>query len=515
MEKLRSKIRSLTTDPYAISLCIILLFGFFFRFFNIPKRYGFDYDAARDSLLAFFAATHLKFPLVGPPTSVGELTFGPWYYYQLIFARLITQYTYAAWLSIGILSFLTIIITYKSLSVLENKLLGFIGAILVSFATSQVVLSTTLSNPSVIPFFVSTVIFFGVLYYKSKIKWYFVLLWGFIYAVGTTNHYQMSTYLILPLLLFLQNRKKGGMQDLVYFIVGAGIACLPIIIYDVTHNWYTFKGIINYLLHGRVNPNYIPTRWVTYIIEFWPQFIAYTLSLPLIVSVLCVLTGLGVVVYGIYTKHNRFFLLILILIFFLNVIYLRYYKGERAIYYLYYLQPLLFIFASYAIWIFSRIRYGFMLVLLCLISTATVMTLQNIRYLKPVDSHIAYTKYSNEFKKTYNNNMTIYNCGPHQRARVYALALLLEEENRLTTTGKKLGLYDGGCKKDKEGNFGWYVLQNDYTISYRPLKIKTDLGELTVLDLDKYTMRSLSAQNWNYINSEVVYNNITSVVSNK
>ena len=66
-------------------LLIILIIGIFFRFYNTPMRYSLGDDSSRDAMVAFEDAKEFQLPLLGPFSSLGPFTFGPWYYYQLIF----------------------------------------------------------------------------------------------------------------------------------------------------------------------------------------------------------------------------------------------------------------------------------------------------------------------------------------------------------------------------------------------------------------------------------------------
>ncbi|MBI5619473.1 hypothetical protein HY950_00745, partial [Candidatus Gottesmanbacteria bacterium] len=63
-------------------LLLILAVAIFFRFYNAPLRYGIGDDSSRDAFVAYQGAKDLQFPLTGPFSSLGQFTFGPWYYWQ-------------------------------------------------------------------------------------------------------------------------------------------------------------------------------------------------------------------------------------------------------------------------------------------------------------------------------------------------------------------------------------------------------------------------------------------------
>src|SRR3989338_11325507 len=96
-----------------ILLLLILLIALFFRFYNSQNRYGIGYDGSRDALVAFESKRQLQLPLTGSFSSIGPITFGPWYYYYITFASLIIPSIWASWLSMGLASAAMIIVMYK------------------------------------------------------------------------------------------------------------------------------------------------------------------------------------------------------------------------------------------------------------------------------------------------------------------------------------------------------------------------------------------------------------------
>ncbi len=62
----------------------ILLIAIFLRFNHAPYRYSLGRESIRDAFVAIESAKELQLPLIGPFSSTGPYTFGPWYWYQLI-----------------------------------------------------------------------------------------------------------------------------------------------------------------------------------------------------------------------------------------------------------------------------------------------------------------------------------------------------------------------------------------------------------------------------------------------
>jgi hypothetical protein len=120
---------------YNFFLVFIIALGAFLRFYNFPKRFGFDFDAARDSLVASLFSEKLILPLTGASSSVAPFNFGPWYYYLLIFFEKLIP-LYGSWIGVIITNLLTIFVLYKIGEALEDKKLGLLLAFIFSISPS-------------------------------------------------------------------------------------------------------------------------------------------------------------------------------------------------------------------------------------------------------------------------------------------------------------------------------------------------------------------------------------------
>lgn len=427
-------------------LLFILLAGFFLRFYNIPARYGFDYDATRDALIAAYGAGSMQLPLIGPPTSVGSFTFGPWYYYQLIVFKLFSGFDYSAWISIGFFSFLSIFIFYKIGNLIGNKWLGLVMAAFVSLSSSQVILATTLSNPSSVFFYsaLSLWAFFKII--QAKVSPWWIFLFGLSLGIGVTNHYQMIGYFILPVIAFFFTKNKK-LQYTLILVLGLCVAVLPLFLFDVQNNWHTVRGVFYYLLHGTSNPIYVPNSWSIYIKDFWPSFWSYTLGVPNGIGIAIIVCFIVLCVCLQIKRKMSLQVSLLLIAFIINFIYFRYYKGERVIYYLYYLQPFVFICSSYLLWSICKFRHRMYIGFLILIFLCIIMTSGSLKQLSSNRENLLYNNLINQLIIEYpRKKFSLYNCGTNQRSRAYGLALLLDNKQKLSKNGIKIGVVDSSCQ---------------------------------------------------------------------
>src|SRR3989338_6109351 len=94
--------------PIFLIVCIAIAL----RFYNYPNRITMGADSARDAFVSLEGARLLQFPLTGPFISIAPVTTGPWYWIQLILARLILPTDYAPWFLLSFYSVLMVIVMY-------------------------------------------------------------------------------------------------------------------------------------------------------------------------------------------------------------------------------------------------------------------------------------------------------------------------------------------------------------------------------------------------------------------
>src|SRR3989344_6032625 len=125
----------------------VILVAVFFRFYLTPERYGLDFDPTRDALISIYGATHLKFPLIGPMSGIAPFTFGPWYYYQIIFSKIILPFDYAPWIYIGITSVISVIAMYFIGKEIKGERFGLLLAFIMALSPAELGPITRPSNP--------------------------------------------------------------------------------------------------------------------------------------------------------------------------------------------------------------------------------------------------------------------------------------------------------------------------------------------------------------------------------
>src|SRR3972149_7298223 len=188
-------------------LYLILVVAVFLRFWQSTQRYGISYDSSRDAIVSFEAARQIQLPLTGSFSSVAPVTFGPWYYYYLIFAKYFIPSPWAPWIALGLASLGTVIIMYKIGKELINPNFGLLLAFIATLSPAQIKAGTALQQHALIGFLSSGVIFILIKLANGKMNKSFIIFWGFIIGVAINTHFQSLGLLTIPFLLFIIRKK--------------------------------------------------------------------------------------------------------------------------------------------------------------------------------------------------------------------------------------------------------------------------------------------------------------------
>jgi 4-amino-4-deoxy-L-arabinose transferase-like glycosyltransferase len=243
--KWRKKISNST-----LVLVVVLLLGFILRFYNTPRRYGFDYDATRDALIAIYGAQTLQLPLHGPPSALGSFHFGPWYYYQLILFQLLLPFQYAPWISVSLISLVGVFFMYKLGETIGDWKLGAILALLAAISPAQVIASTGLSNPDMVFASCTFVLWVFVKSIRKKLSLWWAFWFGLMLGVGINYHFQMATFLLFPLFLLIF-KKHQRISFFTTAFLGGIVSFLPLLLFNSNNNWHTVRGFFFYLREGK------------------------------------------------------------------------------------------------------------------------------------------------------------------------------------------------------------------------------------------------------------------------
>jgi hypothetical protein len=427
------------------TLLLILLLAAGLRLYQAPDRFTLGVEGVRDGFVANVGAQELQLPLTGPFSSLGPFTFGPLYYYQLIIFTLILRSPEAPWLYLELMSLVFVFFCYKCGRLVRDEKLGLIAAFLAAISPGSIYNATALTNISIVSTFAVVAIFMFLMIIRGKTsrRWYFGL--GLVIGVGTSAHYQMAAYFLLPVwLLFFGHRRR-----VIDTILGIFLTFIPLLVFDLLNRWFTVRNILDFVLY-RQYAIYIPNRWLFYLRDFWPSFWSATLGTPIWLTVALVIAFAATV------RGKLMFCLVAI--FGLEFIALRYYRGERFYGYLQYFYPFIFIFSAYPVWFLTQrkklwpVALGVLLLLVVSIFPQTIIAVSTRDGVGVSARQIAVG-----IEKAYpNSKVDLYYCDSSDDGLAKSVLFVLYAHGRLDANGKKVGV-DGHslCRSQTPG---WYEL---------------------------------------------------------
>lgn len=485
-------------------LLVIILISIFFRFYNTPLRYSLGDDSTRDAMVVLQDSRDLQLPLLGPFSSVGQFTFGPWYYYQLIFFSLITHFFYAPWVYLGICSVLFVLIIYKIGKLLINENFGLIASLFAAISPPQISSAIQLSNLSLISIFAGLSILLFILLIKKERSYWWSFILGISVGIGINLHYQMAGFFLFLIALGIYKGKKYK-----YFltsVLGILVTMLPIFFFNVTNHWYLVKNIYFFYVEGR-NKFYVPNRWIFYLRDFWPYFWSVILGVPEKIGALIFLSSMLLLSYKWFKRKLSKEMIFVFIVFLGNFLLLRYYWGERFVVYLQFLNPFIFLFSAFLIWEISK-KFSKYLGILAIAILVIIILPQSFKEMEINPFNVSIYDQVIILEKTYpNKKFSIYNCKDFYEFRTRAVSLILDMKREIDIeNGVKIGFIDKHCSYPK--NNIYFPPNNINKVDLLP-RVFPRLLTLDGIDLSVATESAILEANWRPINSKVVSDSTT------
>lgn len=243
-----------------IFIVSLILIAAFMRLYRIDEYMTFLGDEGRDVLVVKKILVNYDFPLLGAPTSVGNMYNGPLYYYMMASAMAVWWMNpVAAAAMVAFVGIATVALVYYFARVWFGKQAAIIASVLYAVSPVNIIYSHSSWNPNPAPFFA----LLGILglYKARETKNY---LWLTLIGIASAFAVQMHllALILIPIygLIWLNEirENKGNEKKLPNFRKGTLFAVIaflflmsPIAIFDYLHNYQNYNAFTTFFFGDR------------------------------------------------------------------------------------------------------------------------------------------------------------------------------------------------------------------------------------------------------------------------
>ena len=384
-----------------IILMAILALAAILRLYKISGYMTFLGDEGRDALIIKDMVVNNHFPLIGPPTSVGNIYLGPLYYYMMGFFMIpFGLNPVAAAVMNALIGVLTVGLIYLLGRSWFNRWAGLFSAFLYAISPININYSKTSWNPNPAPFFTLIAVY---AFYKAQknnnFKWLFIT--GASVAAALQMHY--LALILLPVFgVFWLNEIicKDKIKNKILGTIGGVLSFLfvmsPLVWFDLRHNFLNYRAITELFNQGSAVKFNIFTNFAKipdiYVNKLIGRYMAGENSLlTLIVSILVILPVIYVVFLKIKGKKVSWPIFALGTWLVVGIFGLSFYSGNVYDHYLGFLNPVPFLLLGSWVAV-TRYKKWVLLGLAVLSVGLTIVNIQKSPLSSPPNNQLQRTK---------------------------------------------------------------------------------------------------------------------------
>ena len=256
----------------SLILIAIFLLAALVRFYNFPNRVTFWSEQARSLIVS---ADYLKTPsLLGQPYFVRQdtnshvLYAGAIFNYSLIPLLFISNYDpITITIFFTLLNIFTGLIIYLVAKRMFGRGVALLSCILFLFNDWMIYHSLFIWIYNPLPLLGMLILFFGWRYYrKRRLPGVFML--GLLGGFGVSLQF-LFLPITLAVLVFLALRSKKKVIDTAFYFLGVIIGNLPMVLFDLRHNFYNTRTLFQYFLDTLSGKSNASAAYY-YFLPFWP-----------------------------------------------------------------------------------------------------------------------------------------------------------------------------------------------------------------------------------------------------
>jgi len=348
---LRFNIKDIVTKNWL--LIGIFMIATFLRFFRLFEFTTFLNDQGRDAIVMKRLITFEHLTSIGPPSSIGGVFLGPFFYYLISpFLLLFNFNPEGMAFGVALLSVIglgvSFYIVYKEL----GQIIAIIFALLAAFSFVNIQLARFSWNPNLLPIFafLTLYFFYKFLEEKKRAQIIYGILTGVFFGLSVQLHH-LAFFLIPGMLVYLiLNFKKNKFPSIASWIglvVATIVTYSPLIIFDLRYNFLNTKSLIGLFTGGTIvakGPQFTERIGQTFTSFFNHIF---SINFP---TILAVLLFIGILSWFIYLYRKNIvpkFIQLHAIMFFVFMVLFAFLNSERHPHYYGSIYYSFFVLAAY------------------------------------------------------------------------------------------------------------------------------------------------------------------------
>ncbi len=420
------------------TLAVIVLVGLFLRINDFSNRIYIGNEQGRDFFISLVAAQELQLPMTGPWSSIGPITTGPWYWYYLILMRHLIPHMLSPWIATTIASLLTIPIMYKIGSLIYDRYFGLILAALAAFSITLIEASIYLTNPYLLGFTSSLTVLCFLLSFRSK-RMIYPALTGLLVGIDLQIHYQALMLVVLLFGFFLLPSQK--IKAFAYSLLGLFISAIPMGFFELNNHYFNIWHMADFYFNVS-ETFYTPRRWLTFTTNTFPKLWGDVTGGGLLIGRLgMVLSGVTLAFLWWKKKLNKESV-ILIIVFAIQIISIRYWVGEIYVARIQYLIPWILLFTGAVL--YTAIRIHKLLIVLLPLYILLIWSSVSSYVFSPNKDLVRIRQELQQIQQRYpNEKFSIYYCEVDRISRDmkdnYFMTMYME--NMYSENGRKIAIW--------------------------------------------------------------------------
>lgn len=242
-------------------LIIILLLATFLRFYKISEYMTFLGDEGRDAIIIKNILINHHIPLIGPPTSVGNIYLGPLYYYMMAVSMGVFWLNPVAAAGMNaIFGIATVVMIYYLGKHWFGSHAGLLAAYLYAISPVTIAASRSSWNPNPAPFFALVSIFSLYKLHRTG-NFFYLTLTGLSIGAALQMHYLAAILIPIVVILWFYEivfRKSNQLQigkmlsGTLLGIISFIFVMSPLVWFDLRHNFLNYRAVTELLTAGSV-----------------------------------------------------------------------------------------------------------------------------------------------------------------------------------------------------------------------------------------------------------------------